>query len=163
MQLSPDRYWWLIPTSFVFAFLWQFWPLSFTFRPYMPDAIVTVTLYWVMQRPPRMGGGWALVIGILRDNLTGTALGTHAFALIFVAFWVQLLSERLRSLAIWQQAMLVGLLCLIYQLVSNSIGLWMSHLDAPLFALPSVLITALCWPVCFAILNLLEHGYLHRS
>lgn len=162
MLLNPDRYWWLVPTSFIFAFLWQFWPLPLTVRQLAPDAIVAVTLYWTMQRPPRMGSGWAFVMGLLRDGIAGAPLGTHALALVLVAYLVQLLDERLRTIAIWQQAIVVSLLCTFYQLIGNGVWLLMYHIDTPLLLPASIIATGLCWPACFLVLNLLEHGYSRR-
>ena len=159
MLLNPDRYWWLIPTSFVIAFLWQFWPLPLTVRQFTPDAIVLITLYWTMQRPPRMGSGWAFAIGFLHDGIVGSPLGTHALALVLIAFLTQLLDERLRTIAIWQQAVAVSLLCAFYQLVGNGVLLLMYRIDSPLLFPGAIIATGLCWPVCFLVLNLLEHGY----
>lgn len=162
MLLNPDRHWWLIPTSFIIAFLWQFWPLPLTTRQLAPDAIVLVTLYWAMQRPPHIGSGWAFVMGLLRDGIAGAPLGTHALALVLVVFLVQRLDERLRTTAIWQQAIVVGLLCAFYQLIGNVVWLLMYHVDAPLLLPASIMATGLCWPVCFLVLNVLEHGYSRR-
>lgn len=162
MLLNPDRYWWLIPTSFIFAFLWQFWPLPLTIRQFTPDAIIAVTVYWTMQRPPRMGGGWALVMGLLRDGIAGTPLGMHALALVLVAFLVQVLDERLRTAAIWQQTLAVGLLCIVYQLIGKGLWLLLYPSSTSLLLPATAIATGSCWPACFLVLNLLEHGYSRR-
>ncbi|MEZ5538817.1 MAG: rod shape-determining protein MreD [Pseudomonadales bacterium] len=161
MLLNPDRYWWLVPTSFIFAFLWQFWPLPPSVRELAPDAIVAVTLYWMMQRPPRMSSGWALIIGLLRDGIAGTALGTHGLALVLTAYLTQLLAERLRSFALWQQALAVGALCTLYQIIGNLIEL-LRHAETSLLLPAPIIATTVCWPICFLALNLLEHGYSRR-
>lgn len=162
MLLNPNRYWWLLPTSFIFAFLWQFWPLPLSVRSLAPDAIVVVTMYWSMQRQLRVSGGWTLVMGLLRDGIAGSPLGTHALALVLVAFVVQLLGERLRTAALWQQTVAAGVLCAVYQLIGNSVWLLFSSSDTNLLLPAAAITTGLCWPICYLVLNLLEHGYSRR-
>jgi rod shape-determining protein MreD len=161
MLLNPNRYWWLLPISLVCAFLWQFWPLPLSVRGFAPDAIVVATLYWATRRPPRVSGGWALIIGLARDSIAGSPLGTHALALVLITFLAQLLDEQLRSLAIWQQTIAVGVLCAIYQLIGNGVWMLFYQTDTTLL-LPAAIATGLCWPVCYLVLNLLEHGYSRR-
>ncbi len=162
MLLHPDRYWWLVPASFVLAFLWQFWPLPPTARQIAPDAIIAVTLYWSMQRPPRMSSTWALVMGVLRDGIAGSPLGMQALALVCVAYITQRFGERLRSFALWQQTLAAGVLCALYQIISNSIWMLFNHnTNITLLSLAPVIATSVCWPACFLSLKLLEHGYLH--
>ena len=158
MLLNPDRYWWLIPTSFLLAFLWQFWPIPLIARAYLPDALVMVTIYWTLRRPRQISSGWAFIIGFCRDGIDGSPLGMHALALVVVSYAVQLLHQQLRLLVIWQQSLAIGALCLTYLLI----GSWVQLLHSPPVNTPVLWIPAatacLAWPVCYLMLLRLEEG-----
>ena len=158
MLLNRSRYRWLIPLSLTIAFFWQFWPLPPLARQVAPDAIVAVLLYWATQRPEQVSGGWAFIVGLLRDSAEGAPLGTHALALVLVVYLVQLLSHFIRQLAIWQQSIAVMVLHIFYTLIGNWALLLASHPALPLFPIAAVA-TGICWPACYWILSLMENGY----
>jgi rod shape-determining protein MreD len=158
MLLNPTRYWWLVPASITLAFLWQFWPLPSVVRQVAPDAIVSVVLYWAMQRPRRINTSGALILGVLRDGAEGLPLGAHALAMVLSVYLAELFGERVRKWALWQQSIIIGLLYTFYLLIGNWALLLTSHgTTPPLFLVPA-LTTGLCWPACYFVLNLLEHG-----
>ena len=148
-----------MPGSLLMAFLWHHAPWSLDVRRAMPDAILLVTLYWVLRKPHLLGCGWAFVLGLIRDSSEGAPLGEHALAMVVVCYLVQLGQPRLRLLALWQQALVVVLLCALYLLACNWVHLLYQPAIAgkPLALLPAVY-GGLCWPVLCLLLRLLEKG-----
>lgn len=158
MLRRPERAWWLIPASLVVAFLWQFWPMPLPWRTVAPDALVIITLYWTLRRPLQVNSEWAFAIGLLRDGIEGTPLGMHALAMVVISYVVQILSQRMRLFALWQQALTVAGLYLLYTLIGN----WAQLLN-PVSKTQSLLLlpaigTGLVWPVCYLLLRKLEEG-----
>lgn len=160
MSLNPERHWWLIPASLVFAMLWQFWPFGRDFRLVAPDAIVTVMLYWTLRKPQTVNSGWAFTIGLLRDAAEGTPLGMHALAMTVICYIAQLLYNPMRLFALWQQALTVTALGCLYLFIGN----WVVMLDPgnqdKAFLLVPAFSTGLCWPFCFLVLKHMEQGFL---
>ncbi len=154
-----NRHQWLIPVSLLASFLWQAWPHSFDLRTVAPDAILLTTLYWSLHRPQDIGPGTGFIIGLFRDSIDGNLLGQHALSMVIMIYLTQLLSQRLRMFAVWQQSAVIGLLCLFYLLISNWVHL-LTHSSSngnTIFLLPA-LTTGLCWPPCYLLLRLLGQG-----
>ena len=61
--------------SIVLAFLLQLTPLPQAFLPLKPYWIALVLIYWSIEAPERMGLGFAFLIGLAGDLLTGQLLG----------------------------------------------------------------------------------------
>jgi rod shape-determining protein MreD len=163
MLLNPDRYWWLIPGSMVLAFFWAFWPLEHTIRQLAPDAVVMVMLYWALRKPQVVSSGWAFVIGLLLDSAQGSPLGTHALAMVVVVYIVQLLNERMRMFAIWQQSLVVGALYVLYLVICNWAQLLDPHSSSKPLMLFAAISTGICWPACYMLLRWLEQGSMRSS
>ena len=74
--------------SIVLAFLLQLTPLPQTFLPLKPYWIALVLIYWSIEAPDRVGLGFAFLIGLCGDLLTGQLLGEQALRLIVLIFIV---------------------------------------------------------------------------
>ena len=61
--------------SIVLAFLLQLTPLPQAFLPLKPYWIALVLIYWSIEAPERVGLGFAFLIGLAGDLLTGQLLG----------------------------------------------------------------------------------------
>ena len=117
-----------------------------------------VMLYWALSKPEYVSSGWALFVGLLLDGVEGCPLGMHALALVVVVYAVQLLHERIRMFAIWQQSLVVGLLYLAYLLICD----WVLFFD-PYSGNKPFISTGICWPACFLLLRQLEQGSFRSS
>ncbi|HSC75762.1 MAG TPA: rod shape-determining protein MreD [Pseudomonadales bacterium] len=162
MLLNPDRYWWLMPTSLALAFFWQFWPLEQAVRQLAPDAVVMVMLYWALRRPEHLSSGWAFVVGLVIDGVAGTPLGMHALGMAVIIYIAQLLNERIRMFAIWQQSLVVGALYALYLLICDWALLLDPHSSNKHFLMLTAISTGLCWPACYLLLRQLEQGSFRR-
>ncbi|MCU7959058.1 MAG: rod shape-determining protein MreD [gamma proteobacterium symbiont of Bathyaustriella thionipta] len=108
---------WIIAASFLAALLLELIPLPEWARFVRPQWSVLVLIYWSIAAPQRVGVGYAWLLGIIQDVLTGTLLGQHALGMIFVAFIANRLHKRIRVFPLWQQSMLVLLMLLLDQLL----------------------------------------------
>ena len=62
-------------------------PLPEWIRPFRPEWVTLVVIYWCLALPSRVNIGIAWIMGLIVDVLTGTLLGQHALAMAIVAFF----------------------------------------------------------------------------
>ena len=139
--------------SIVLAFLLQLTPLQQAFMPLKPYWIALVLIYWSIEAPERMGLGFAFLIGLAGDLLTGQLLGEQALRLIVLVFIVLRFRSRLRFFPLSQQALAVLALLLNDRIVVimvrgfsgdpiPSLGFWVSPF-----------VGMLAWPFVFLLLD----------
>ena len=121
--------------------------------PFKPYWLALVLIYWAIESPERVGLGFAFMIGLCGDVLTGQLLGEQALRLIVLAFIVLRFRSRLRFFPMSQQALAVlGLLLndrIVVIMVRGfsgdpipAIGFWI----APFIGM-------LAWPFVFLLLD----------
>lgn len=98
---------WFFVGSFALAFLLQLMPLPEFLLPLKPFWVGLVLIYWAIETPDRVGLGFAFLLGLAGDVLTGELLGEQALRLLVLAFIVLRFRARLRFFPIWQQALAV--------------------------------------------------------
>ena len=98
---------WLFGGSFVLAFLLQLMPLPQFLLPLKPFWVGLVLIYWAIETPERVGLGFAFLLGIVGDALSGELLGEQALRLLVLTFIVLRFRARLRFFPVWQQALAV--------------------------------------------------------
>lgn len=146
----------LIIGSFICAFWFSIYPMPNALVYLRPEWVTLVLIYWVLAFPQRIGVMAAWFVGLLLDGFEGTALGQHALSLSVVAYMTQILYQRVRMYAIWQQALLVFVLVGLKLLL----GLWVNSLiniTTPdiRFLIPA-LTSALMWPGLMILLRSLR-------
>lgn len=149
----------VIILTFVVALMLTMVPLPQWAQELWPHWVLMTLVYWSMAIPTRIGVGIAWILGLLLDVSYGALLGQHALALAVVVFLTINLHQRLRIFPIWQQAIVIFVFCVIY----NIINLWIKGISgyAPsvwLYVIPSFT-TALVWPVVFFILRYTRRFY----
>lgn len=101
----------LFIASILLAFVLQLTPLPQALLPLKPFWLALVLIYWAIEAPHRIGLGFAFLLGLAGDILTGQLLGEQALRLIILAFIVLRFRSRLRFFPMWQQTLAVlGLL-----------------------------------------------------
>jgi rod shape-determining protein MreD len=143
----------IIILSFIIAMMLTIMPLPEWAEEIRPQWVVLVLVYWAMALPQRVSVGSGWVMGLLLDVANDAVLGQHALALAMIAFLTSHLHQRLRVFPQSQQAIVVLVFCVIY----NLIVLWIKGItgNAPnvwLIVIPSFT-TALVWPLVFLILR----------
>lgn len=116
---------------------WQF---------FAPPLVLLVTLYWVLFAPPSYGLGFAFLIGLLLDLMRGAPAGQYALAFCATAYLAQLAEHRVRHFVLLHQALLVGLLTLVFQLIVVAVGLVLDGHSLRLAEFHSVWTAILLWP-----------------
>ncbi len=113
------------------------------FRPAFPALLV---IFWVTRMPQALGVGFAWLVGIIEDLISGASLGTHALALAVLAYFSLLTYQRTRAFNPAQQLLWVFVLVGIHQVVGNWVhGLEGKTVSGLTFLWPA-LTTALLWP-----------------
>ena len=102
----------IIWLTLILALILTLLPLPDWARPYRPQWISLVLLYWCIALPHRIGIGTGLSVGILLDILTGTLLGQQALSLALLAYLGIQWHTQLRVSPLGQQAW--GILILLF-------------------------------------------------
>lgn len=143
----------VIYLSLVVALVLMILPLPDWVQIYRPNWVALVLLYWSMALPKRVGLWFAFFTGIVLDVSQGTLLGQHTLALVVVIFINLNFYQRIRVLALAQQAIYIFLLLLINQMlvawVEGVMGRptpWLTFFGAPF-------IGTLIWPWVFVVLR----------
>lgn len=149
----------IIVASFIVALLLTILPLPEWLVSFRPEWVALTLIYWAMALPQRVGvlSGWGL--GLLLDTLKGAVLGQHALALAIIAYLTFKVHQQVRVWPMWQQALSVMGLLLLYQLLV----LWVNGIigvkSQPwLYWLPTISSTLL-WPWLYLILRDLRRHF----
>ncbi len=149
----------VILISLCIAMLLTILPMPEWARPFRPQWVTLVLLYWAIALPHRIGVGSGFVVGIVLDVLTGTLLGQHALGLSVVTFIAIQLHQRIRVFPFWQQSL--GILVLL--VIERLLALWVTGAtrgETPglvYWAVP--LISALLWPWIFVTLRSIRRHF----
>ncbi len=136
----------LIVISFLIAFVLAIYPLPMELRRYRPEFVAILVIYWCMYTPEYFGLLAATVTGLLLDVIEGTSLGCNTLGLIVIAYIVQLVYQRIRSYAEWQQAVWVFVFVGIYQLFGSWVNGFLGRsVESPVYPI-SLFLSALLWP-----------------
>ena len=143
----------VIHLSLVVALILMILPLPDWAQMYRPNWIALMLIYWSMALPKRVGLWFAFFSGIVLDTSLGTLLGQHTLALVIVVYFNLLFYQRIRVLALAQQAIYVFALLLINQVVIAWVEGFMGRPTPLLAYFGAPLIVMLIWPWVFVILR----------
>ena len=114
---------WPLPVSVIVALLLAVLPMPGALQALRPFWLALVVAYWVMEDPDRAGLGFAFVVGIIADLVSGTLLGEQALRLVVMAFILQRFRAQLRFCPLAQQAFAIGGLLLNDRVVTAAVHL----------------------------------------
>lgn len=143
----------LIIVSFVLALLLSIFPLPLEMRVWRPEFIALLVIYWATYSPEYFGVFSAWVCGIFADIILLNPLGQSALGLIVVTYVAHLSYQRMRSYALWKQAMWALILVGIYQLFSNWVMGFMGRDIDTMVSLGTAAATALLFPLVIVVLK----------
>jgi rod shape-determining protein MreD len=144
---------WFFGGSIAFAFLLQLMPLPELVAPLKPYWVGLVLIFWAIETPERVGLGFAFLIGLAGDLLSGQLLAEQALRLVMMIFIVLRFRARLRFFPMWQQALAVLALLLNDRIVVIMVrGFAGDPMPSPVFWL-SPLVGMLLWPFVFLLLD----------
>ena len=151
---------WVIPFTFVVAYVLVILPLPDWAGPLRPEWVSMVALYWCLAIPRSFGVGYAWVIGLILDVAHGSLLGQHAIGLSIIAYVASRLHQQIRLAPLGQQA---GIMTLLLG-VKQTFVLWIYGIIGQLpenilqYYVPSML-TLLLWPWAFIVLRDVRRRY----
>ena len=143
----------LVVLTFAFAILLEILPLPSYAKLLRPDWVALVLVYWCMAIPDRVGVGGAWMLGLFLDTLYGSLLGEQALAKAMLAFLTLHFTLRLRMFPRWQQAIAVGVLIAISDLLILMVKS-LVHGTPPIWSNTApMVVNVILWPFLFAILR----------
>ncbi|QHJ12544.1 Rod shape-determining protein MreD [Paraglaciecola mesophila] len=142
-----------IGLSIIVALVLQIMPMPSIVEQYRPDWVFLVLGYWTLALPERVNVGVAFIVGLVLDLLLGTSIGVHSFAMSLSVFVLAANYQRLRNYSVWQQAIVIGILCALYNLVV----FWLMHLLTDIYFMLTymwpVITSMVIWPWIFWLLR----------
>jgi rod shape-determining protein MreD len=143
----------VIHASLVVALILMILPLPDWAQMYRPNWMALTLIYWSMALPQRVGLWFAFFSGIVLDTSLGTLLGQHTLALVVVVYFNMNFYQRIRVLALAQQAIYVFALLLINQVVVAWVEGIMGRSTPLLAYFGAPLVGMFIWPWVFVILR----------
>ncbi|USD65009.1 rod shape-determining protein MreD [Vibrio sp. SCSIO 43136] len=143
----------VIWATFLVALVFQAIPWPGMLETFRPAWLVLVVFYWVLALPHRVNVGTALVLGLLWDLLIGSTLGVRGMMMSIVVYLVALNFLVLRNMALWQQAIIIGLLTGLAEILE----FFGEYLTQDVLFNPQVLwatvVNCVLWPWMFLLLR----------
>lgn len=143
----------VIYLSLVVALILAILPLPDWVQIFRPNWVALVLIYWSMALPKRVGLWFAFFTGIILDTSQGTLLGQHTLGLVVIIFINMNFYQRIRVLALAQQAIYVFVLLLINQLIIAWVEGIMGRPTPMLTFFGAPFIGMLIWPWVFVVLR----------
>lgn len=143
---------WIV-ASFVVSLVLDSVALGEALQPYNPPWTLLVLVYWCWIVPARVGPFAGFCAGLLLDTLGAGVLGLHALGGALIGY----LANRLRSVfntsPLWQQALMVWGLVLVYRAVVGWIQSLFGAVEFGMTYWMSSLVVLLAWPLVYALLK----------
>ncbi|WP_428818874.1 rod shape-determining protein MreD [Microbulbifer sp. MCCC 1A16149] len=144
--MEAHNRWFILFTIFI-ALLLAVMPLPAHWLWFRPAFCALLVIFWTTRMPQELGVGFAWMVGLVEDLVTGSTLGAHALALAVLAYFSLLTYRRTRAFNPGQQLMWVFVLVGINQLLGNWVHSLAGKPVPGLTFLWPALTTALLWPL----------------
>ena len=101
---GTQRRLWVLPATFVVAFVMFALPVGEEWKSYMPAWVTLVLIYWCLAAPKKitLGTGW--LIGLALDILAFGLLGRYALTKTLITYLTRRVALRVRVYPVWQQS-----------------------------------------------------------
>lgn len=152
-----------IAISILIALMLTIVPLPGWAQMLRPAWVSLVVFYWVLALPDRFNVGWAWLVGLLVDALSGSLLGAHALTLTVIAIVAGRWHLKLRMHPQWQQSITLATALLLNAVLLFWIGGMAGHMAHPLDRFIPVIISALIWPWIYALLRRVRQRFITAS
>jgi rod shape-determining protein MreD len=143
----------VIYLSLLVALVLMILPLPDWAQIYRPNWMALVLIYWSMALPKRVGLWFAFFSGIILDTSLGTLLGQHTLALVVIVSLNLNFYQRIRVLALIQQAIYVFVLLLVNQVIVAWVEGILGRATPLLAFFSGPFIGMLIWPWLFVVLR----------
>lgn len=143
----------LIALSLLAALVLQLFELPYWLALLRPLWVPLVLVYWVMVIPQPTGLLTAWIVGLMLDVLLGSVLGQHALGLTLVVFLTLQMRGVLALYPVWQEAVALTPVWLVYIFVNFWIDGVTGHRADPLLQWMPLVTTGLFWPLVYEMLG----------
>jgi rod shape-determining protein MreD len=124
-----------------------------------PDWLLLIMIYWAMALPHRYNILTAWVLGTVLDVLLGSYLGIRSLTFSLVIYVIVLNYQKLRNFSIWQQALIIAFLLLLYHLLIYWMQFVIFRSEFQVQQLLPVLSGTVIWPWIYWLLRRLRRRY----
>lgn len=152
----------IILLSFVVALIFQAAPWPGPLEVMRPTWVILIACYWILALPHRVNVGSALIVGLLWDLVIGTTLGIHGIVMSVVAYIVALNFQLLRNMALWQQAVLIGLLTVFAEILEFACEYLIKDVEFNSHLLWTGAVNCILWPWIFLLLRRIRRRWQMR-
>jgi rod shape-determining protein MreD len=142
-----------IAGSLLVALILDLFELPYFLAVVRPLWVPLVLCYWAMSVPQPTGLMTAWIMGLLMDVLLGSVLGQHALGLTIVVFLVLQLRSVLALFPVWQEALALTPVWLLYAFLMFWIDGATGHQADPWMRWLPVISTSAAWPLVIVTLN----------
>ena len=149
----PQLRYLVIYLSLLVALVLMILPLPDWAQIYRPNWMALTLIYWSMALPNRVGLWVAFFSGVILDTSLGTLLGQHTLALVIIISINMNFYQRVRVLALAQQAIYIFVLLLINQVVVAWIEGVLGRTTPLLAFFGAPFIGMIIWPWVFVVLR----------
>lgn len=118
-----------------------------------PYWLALVLVYWVLETPERVPLGFAFLLGLSADLLSGVLLGEQALRLVVLVFIVTRFRPRLRFFPMWQQTLAVLALLLNDRILLLMVRAFAGESMPPVTYWVAPFVGAALWPFVFLLLD----------
>ncbi|MDW6091037.1 rod shape-determining protein MreD [Vibrio rhizosphaerae] len=139
--------------SFFCALVLQTIPWPGALELFRPSWILLILCYWVLALPHRVNVGTALILGLLWDLILGSTLGIRGMMLSIIVYIVAMNFLILRNMALWQQAIVIGLLTIALDFMVLGGEFLFRPVEFNPLSLWGGIISCILWPWLFLLLR----------
>src|SRR5688572_16256645 len=136
----------MIAMTLLVALVLQLIQLPYPLAVVRPMFVPLVLVYWAMVVPQPTGLLTAWIVGLLLDVLLGSVLGQHALGLTVMVFATLQVRGILSLYPIWQEALALAAVWLLYVLIMFWVDGATGHRADPWLLWVPLLTTVPCWP-----------------
>ncbi|MCL1075329.1 rod shape-determining protein MreD [Shewanella dokdonensis] len=159
MMLQNTRGSLVVWFSMLLGLLFQLMPVPEIVDASRPDWLLLIMIYWAMALPHRYNILTAWVLGTVLDVLLGSYLGIRSLTFSLVIYIIVLNYQKLRNFPIWQQALIIAFLLLLYHLIIYWMQFVIFHSEFQVQQLLPVLSGMVIWPWIYWLLRRLRRRY----
>ena len=146
---GTQRRLWVLPATFVVAFVMFALPVGEEWKNYMPAWVTLVLIYWCLAVPEKitLGTGWLIGLGL--DILAFGLLGRYALTKTLITYLTRRVALRVRVYPVWQQSVFVLMLLALESVILVAIGYLIEGNIQGLAQWRALAIGAALWPFIF--------------
>ena len=149
ISFGTQRRLWVLPATFVVAFVMFALPVGEEWKSYMPAWVTLVLIYWCLATPEKitLGTGWLIGLGL--DILAFGLLGRYALTKTLITYLTRRVALRVRVYPVWQQSVFVLMLLALESVILVAIEYLIEGNIQGLAQWRALAIGAALWPFIF--------------